>query len=317
MIDWNTPHAEFDEVAYLAANPDVADVVLAGSLPSGWRHVLMQGHREPRLALSENVKAEVIEYWRAVDVAMPPPHLRERVHGARDEMSFHCVGVQVADDLEAVLARYDEGVARHLSVLDFGCGCGRVLSHVKRRHPSWTIVGRDIDAEAMAWCRQYLHTLGDFETNEHWPPTSLTPASFDLIYAISVFTHLAEEMQFAWLNELRRLAKPGALLLLSVHPITLNTTVIADQARKMAELPVRRSMQLAVKSLKAALQFPKGFTYSVGEGTAGLPNFYQTTFHSRAYVYDKWSRYFNIVDVLERAINNHQDLVVARCPSID
>ena len=316
MIDFNTPPAEFDEVAYLAINRDVADAVREGKVSSGWRHVLLQGHREPRAALSVDVKEAVIEYWRDVDAAMPPPHLRERVHGSADGMAFHSVGVQVSVDLDTVLARYGQADARHLSVLDFGCGCGRVMWHVKRRHPSWTIVGRDIDAEAIAWCRQHLHGVGDFETNAHWPPTSLESASFDLIYAISVFTHLGEDMQFAWLNELRRLARPGALLLLSVHPMALSTGTIANQARKVALLPPRRSLRQALKSLKAALQLPKGltkgFSYSIGDGTAGLPDFYQTTFHSRAYVDRNWSRYFEIVDVIERAINNHQDLVVAR-----
>jgi trans-aconitate methyltransferase len=286
-MDFKTPPAEFDEAAYLAANRDVADAVLDGRLSSGWQHVLHHGYQEPRVALPANVKQEVSEYWRDVD-AMPPRHLRERVHGAPDAISFHRVGLQVSLDLDAVLASYSDAVARHPKVLDFGCGCGRVLWHVKRRHPSWTIVGRDIDAEAIAWCRQNLHTLGEFDTNEHWPPTLLESAAFDLIYAISVFTHLGEDMQFAWLDELRRLARPGALLLLSVHPISLATRTLAQQARK------------------------KGFTYSIGEGTTGLPDFYQTTLHSRAYVTDQWSRYFDIVDVIERAINNHQDLVVAR-----
>lgn len=312
MIDFNTPPAEFDEVAYLTANPDVAAAVREGKMLSGWQHVLVQGYQESRVALSANVREAVREYWRDAHAAMPPPHLRERVHGSRDEMSFHSVGVQVSDDLDAVLARYGQAAARDLSVLDFGCGCGRVIWHVKRRHPSWTIVGRDIDAEAIAWCRQHLHELADFETNEQWPPTSLESASFDVIYAISVFTHLREDMQFAWLNELQRLAKPGALLLLSVHSITLTTGTIATEARKIAVLPWRRSLQRAIKSLKAALQVRKGFTYSIGDGTAGLPDFYQTTFHSRAYVDDKWSQYFDVVEVIEKAINNQQALVVAR-----
>jgi trans-aconitate methyltransferase len=312
VINVNTPPAEFDEAAYLTANPDVAIAVGEGRLSSGWQHVLIQGHREPRLTLLGNVKAEVMEYWRSVAAATPPAHLRERVHGARDEMSFHSVGVQVSDDLEAVLVKYDRAVTSHLSVFDFGCGCGRILWHVKRRHPTWTIVGRDIDAEAIAWCRQHLLTFGDFEANAQWPPTSLESASFDLIYAISVFTHLREDMQFAWLEELRRLAKPGALLLLSVHPMTVTTQTVASQVRKLALLPLRRSLQQAVKRLKTALQIPKGFAYSIGDGTAGLPDFYQTTFHSRAYVHDKWSRYFDIVEIIEKGINNQQALVVAR-----
>jgi SAM-dependent methyltransferase len=288
VIDFNTPPAHFDEAAYLAANRDVADAVVEGRLSSGWQHVLLQGCREPRPALSASLKAEVIEYWRTVYAVMPPPDLRERVHGSRDALNFHLAGVQISADLDRVLARHDSAVPRDPSVLDFGCGCGRVVWHLNRRHPSWTIVGRDIDAQAIGWCRRHLHTFGNFDTIEHWPPIPLESAAFDLIYAISVFTHLDEDMQFAWLKELRRLSRRGGLLLLSVHPIELAAGEIDGQMRK------------------------KGFVYAIGKGTSGLPNFYQTTFHSRAYVIDNWSRYFDIVDVLERAINNHQDLVVAR-----
>ena len=41
--------------------------------------------------------------------------------------------------------------------------------------------------------------------------------TFDLIYAISVFTHLTEELGRAWIAELRRLLRPGGLLMFTVH----------------------------------------------------------------------------------------------------
>jgi SAM-dependent methyltransferase len=41
--------------------------------------------------------------------------------------------------------------------------------------------------------------------------------SFDLIYAFSVFTHLDVAAQKAWLDEFRRILRPGGNLLLSVH----------------------------------------------------------------------------------------------------
>jgi len=47
------------------------------------------------------------------------------------------------------------------------------------------------------------------------PPTGLPAQGFDLVYGISVLSHLSEPDQFAWLAELARLTRPGALLLLS------------------------------------------------------------------------------------------------------
>jgi hypothetical protein len=54
----------------------------------------------------------------------------------------------------------------------------------------------------------------------------------------------------------------------------------------------------------------RGFYYSVGDGTNGLPDFYQTSFQTNAYVEREWSRHFNIKEIRPRGIANHQDLVI-------
>jgi SAM-dependent methyltransferase len=49
------------------------------------------------------------------------------------------------------------------------------------------------------------------------PPLPYPNESFDLITALSVFTHLPEPLQLPWISELRRVLRPGGLLALSVH----------------------------------------------------------------------------------------------------
>jgi hypothetical protein len=43
-----------------------------------------------------------------------------------------------------------------------------------------------------------------------------------------------------------------------------------------------------------------------------LPDFYQSAFHTKDYIYQQWSAYFDIVRYEERGINNHQDAVLLR-----
>ncbi len=105
-------------------------------------------------------------------------------------------------------------VEEAVDVLDFGCGCGRVLRYWNHHHG--TIAGTDRDAGAVAWCAGNL-PFARVAPNQLAPPLRYDDASFDLVYALSVFTHLTEELQTAWRDELRRVLRPGGRLLLTTH----------------------------------------------------------------------------------------------------
>lgn len=55
-----------------------------------------------------------------------------------------------------------------------------------------------------------------------------------------------------------------------------------------------------------------GFVYLKGNGTKGLPDFYQSTYHTKSYIEKQGSKYFKIMHLQTRAINNHQDGVVCQ-----
>jgi cyclopropane fatty-acyl-phospholipid synthase-like methyltransferase len=100
------------------------------------------------------------------------------------------------------------------AVLDFGCGCGRVLRYWQNH--DGTAAGTDRDAGAVEWCRSHL-PFARVDRNGLAPPLAYDDDSFDLAYALSVFTHLTEELQAAWRDELRRVLRPGGRLLLTTH----------------------------------------------------------------------------------------------------
>src|SRR4051812_36825343 len=124
------------------------------------------------------------------------------------------------------------------SVLDFGCGCGRVTrwwSAFEGR-----VAGSDVSRPAVEWCRDNL-PFGRFEQNALAPPLVIEDASFDLVYALSVFTHLTAELQLAWRDELRRVLRPGGLLLLTTHGRSYVPRLAADERTRFeqGELVVR------------------------------------------------------------------------------
>jgi SAM-dependent methyltransferase len=129
--------------------------------------------------------------------------------------AFYQNGRLGAESIDAVLKKNGIVMSRIFSILDFGCGCGRILRF-------WNEVsgpkfhGSDYNRKLVRWCRDHL-PFGEFKTNKLQPPLDYPEEAFGLIYAISVFTHLDEELQISWIRELRRICRPGGFVLLSVH----------------------------------------------------------------------------------------------------
>lgn len=72
--------------------------------------------------------------------------------------------------------------------------------------------GCDIDEPSIAWLEENLCPPFHGWRSARNPPLGLDHESFDLIYAVSVFTHLTYNST-AWLLELHRMLKPGGLLI--------------------------------------------------------------------------------------------------------
>jgi SAM-dependent methyltransferase len=140
---------------------------------------------------------------------LPPRRLMVRVAGTADADWF----------LRSGRAGYD-AIAAHVpldetrDVLDFGCGCGRVTRYFHQH--GGAVAGSDVSADAIGWCRDNLR-FARFETNGLAPPLAFSDASFDLVYALSVFTHLTADLQLAWRDELSRVLRPGGRLLITTH----------------------------------------------------------------------------------------------------
>lgn len=115
---------------------------------------------------------------------------------------------------------------------------GRVLRHLANTGAD--LHGCDYNARLIAWSIRNL-PFGTFTVNEQLPPLRFRADEFDLAYAISVFTHLAEPLQRPWLNELARITKPGGLILITTHGDSHYPGLTAtEQARfKRGEIVVR------------------------------------------------------------------------------
>jgi SAM-dependent methyltransferase len=133
--------------------------------------------------------------------------LRYRVHGSPHIDEFLKVGKRSSEDIKAALKKIGKDSSSFQTILDFGCGCGRTLLCFASRSPSSDLYGTSIDPEAISWCRNNLK-LAEFDTNSPLPPLRYWSGTFDLIYAMSVFTHLNEDYQFRWPKRVEADNKP-------------------------------------------------------------------------------------------------------------
>lgn len=123
-------------------------------------------------------------------------------------------GALAAESITGVLARNGTDIGNFRSILDFGCGCGRVIRHWAKQAAA--IHGCDYNRKSVEWCRRNL-AFASFEVNTLEPPLPYRDEQFDLVYALSVFTHLPEPLHVAWMREMKRVLNAGGFLIFSTH----------------------------------------------------------------------------------------------------
>jgi SAM-dependent methyltransferase len=146
---------------------------------------------------------------------LPPATLRVQVAGTADIASFLHGGQLAAQAVRDLLAAAGQSMERCSALLDFGCGCGRVLRQWKDLAAT-TVCGTDFNADLVQWCNQHL-PFASVSVNFLEPPLPFPDERFDAIYAFSVFTHMPADIQARWLQEFRRVLKPAGLLIFSTH----------------------------------------------------------------------------------------------------
>ena len=221
---------------------------------------------------------------------MPPAALRYRVGESLSITNFLNVGKACAEHLQNQLQRIGIGLENASRVLDFGCGSGRTLAWLIEQYPATQFYGADVDKEAIEWCRRNL-AGAKYVSNSADPPLPFEASYFDVIYCISVFTHLDEGKQDLWLAEMKRILKPGGALVLTVH------------GERTAQALDRDS---------AGLFRDRGFVHLRSRKLSGmLPEWYNTSWHSRSYIVTRLKRVFGEAQYISLP-DGSQDIVLAR-----
>jgi SAM-dependent methyltransferase len=263
-------------------------------IPSGALPVARAAYRTYMRMLCWYTDLRDRRYAKKAEVdRLPPASLRYRVHGSHTIDGFLKVGKRCSEDIEAALEKVGKDLDSFQNVLDFGCGCGRTLIWFAGHSLSFRLHGTDVDTEAISWCRDNLD-FAEFGVNNPLPPLEYPSGTFDFIYAISVFTHLDEDYQFRWLEELKRVTRPGGILLLTVHGPYSWKNLPREDVTDIEE---------------------RGFKFIASNAMKGIcPEWYQNAYHTKEYVLDRYSRYFDVLDYVPRGMSRRQDVVVLQKP---
>jgi SAM-dependent methyltransferase len=239
----------------------------------------------------------VVVDWE--ELPLPPP--KERMGYSADDAEYLTWGKYDAD---LVLFQIEKhlGLQDGLSILDFGCSSGRVLRHFwdQRKNRQWKLSGVDIQARPIEWMRQHFPLDFCVYVGNTLPHLPFADNSFDVIYGFSVFTHIKFQWD-AWILELRRVLKPGGLLIQTIH-----TEHAWDFYRQHKDDPRFRENHSAVV---------------LDGGPMNMPFFYfgdiavSQVFWQRETARNFWGRYMEVIDLLPPPPqHSFQDWIICRKP---
>jgi len=218
-----------------------------------------------------------------------------RVIATEETTLYRLGGATVANRINNYLKRTQgKSVSNIGPVLDWGSGCARVSRYLHKLGCD-SLFGVDVDQANVDWCRTNVAWLSAKQIALA-PPIPYENNSFELILGISIFTHLREPSQFAWLSEIHRILRPGGLAIV---------TVMRDGQLALQGGTAHSIQQLA---LDGFILEDNNDQLRLGDSDE---NYYVNVYHSTDYIYRNWQSDLEVVDIVP-FLGAHQDAVVLR-----
>ncbi len=196
-------------------------------------------------------------------------------------------GWRTMSELMQLLERADRPLLKIDSILEFAAGFGRFTRHLVKAMP-----GRVTCSDVMPGSVDFLREQFGVEAfqSSHNPEEIIVDNRYELVFVLSMFTHLPPQMWVPWLQSLRDFVKPGGLLVFSVH----NEDIVRE----------------------GGLNFPENGVHFIpsSESPALDGNIYGTTFTTKNFVEDCVRSVFDADSFIFQtfAFWNGQDAVVIK-----
>lgn len=146
---------------------------------------------------------------------MPPWDISYDAYAGLNPQDYLNLGIFHAKKISSFIKKHN--TKKKLVICDWGCGPMRVLRHLPDvALGSHAFVGLDYNKKTIDWARSSFPHI-EFKLNNLNPPLPLEDESVDVIYCISVFTHLSEALFKAYVSDIYRSLKKGGILIATLH----------------------------------------------------------------------------------------------------
>lgn len=167
-------------------------------------------------AKGQNAKSNRTFQQANPDFQLPPDYLMYESFRL-DYAAYQRTGQEAARWIYDHFAHHEPNLVGK-TILDWGCGPGRVLRHLPEVFgPEGQYLGADPNPASIKWCNTHLDFIDASLINGQQAHLPYPSDSIDLLYGISIFTHLSAQGHTNWMKELMRILRPGGMALLTTH----------------------------------------------------------------------------------------------------
>jgi len=163
------------------------------------------------------------------DVKLPPDYLIYESF-LLNYKEYYTESIETAQWVVNHVSKYIE--LKNKKILDWGCGPGRVIRHMPMvAGNGCEYYGTDYNSKSIHWCLENLPNI-HFNVNSLEAKLPYDNNSFDVIYGISIFTHLSEQLHHDWYSELFRILKPNGVIFLTTQGDIFKVKLTDNEIKK-------------------------------------------------------------------------------------
>lgn len=194
--------------------------------------------------------------FRYPEVKLPPDYLLHESFQINYQ-KYYTDSIETAKWLRDSINKHVD--LNNKRILDWGCGPGRIIRHLPDiigNHCE--LFGTDYNKKSIDWCLKNLTGI-NFNHNDINAALPYEDDFMDVIFGISVFTHLSEQHHFKWFNELHRVLKPKGIMLLTTQGDNFKIKLAPPELNKYesGQLVVRGQVKEGHRTFSAF--HPNGF----------------------------------------------------------